>query len=224
MVYLLLILYFCLTFGVGTYLGLELVWPSLNFPALSFGRLLPLYTYLLMGMAVISGALLLILYKKKRKSSKHQMPFFTMSLILLGLLGLHTIVLMVPSFRTFWYNTALLNDPLYMLYGGIMLLSSYGALYALHPSLTQEKGCFWLASTGIFFYIVGIVASGITEAVQWHAFDPYGNLEYAFIETVRALRPYYIFRAAGTLLITLSAVSCLPALWQLNRGHSHVSR
>jgi cytochrome c oxidase cbb3-type subunit 1 len=39
--------------------------------------------------------------------------------------------------------------------------------------------------------------SGISQGLMWRAFDDFGNLKYAFVESVAASHPFYIMRAIG---------------------------
>lgn len=56
---------------------------------------------------------------------------------------------------------------------------------------------FWLQSVGIVFYFSSMWVAGITQGMMWRATDQYGNLAYSFLDTVRALYPYWTMRAIG---------------------------
>ena len=83
---------------------------------------------------------------------------------------------------------------------------SFGALYCLVPWLWERKGLyslklvewhFWIATIGIVLYISAMWVSGIMQGLMWRAYTALGFLEYSFIETVEAMHPFYIIRAAG---------------------------
>ncbi|MEO1225515.1 MAG: hypothetical protein AAFX92_14935, partial [Pseudomonadota bacterium] len=49
-----------------------------------------------------------------------------------------------------------------------------------------------------------------------------GFLEYSFIETVQAMKPYYIIRAIGGVLYLLGALIMVYNLWRTIRGDIRV--
>lgn len=59
---------------------------------------------------------------------------------------------------------------------------------------------FWIQTTGIVLFFTSMWIAGITQGMMWRATDEYGNLAYTFIDTVKALTPYYWIRAVGGLL------------------------
>ena len=89
---------------------------------------------------------------------------------------------------------------------------SFGALYCLVPWLWDRKGLyslklvnwhFWIATIGIVLYISAMWVSGILQGLMWRAYTSLGFLEYSFIETVEAMHPFYIIRAAGGALFLI---------------------
>ncbi|MEE9336058.1 MAG: cytochrome-c oxidase, cbb3-type subunit I [Granulosicoccaceae bacterium] len=83
-----------------------------------------------------------------------------------------------------------------------------GALYYLFPRLFNQnihsvrliEVHFWLATTGIVLYITAMWVSGITQGLMWRAVNADGTLTYSFVESVQAMKPYYMIRLAGGLL------------------------
>ena len=62
--------------------------------------------------------------------------------------------------------------------------------------------------------------SGITQGLMWRAYDSLGFLQYSFIETVEAMKPYYVIRAiggllfvAGSLITVAYTVTSGPLVW-----------
>ena len=55
---------------------------------------------------------------------------------------------------------------------------------------------FWIATIGIVLYITAMWVSGIMQGLMWRAYDELGFLQYSFVETVAAMQPYYVIRAA----------------------------
>ena len=60
--------------------------------------------------------------------------------------------------------------------------------------------------------------SGIMQGLMWRAYDSLGFLEYAFVETVEAMHPFYAIRALGGALFVAGAVIMAYNLWRTTRG------
>ncbi|MCH8489961.1 MAG: cytochrome-c oxidase, cbb3-type subunit I [Oceanicaulis sp.] len=104
---------------------------------------------------------------------------------------------------------------------------SFGAIYCLVPWLWKRKSMFsraliewhfWLATLGILLYITSMWVSGIMQGLMWRAYNELGFLEYSFIETVEAMQPYYIIRAAGGLLYLAGALLMAWNVYKTIRG------
>ncbi|MBF0560575.1 MAG: cytochrome-c oxidase, cbb3-type subunit I [Alphaproteobacteria bacterium] len=98
---------------------------------------------------------------------------------------------------------------------GWVAFVSFGALYHLVPVLWQRSRLysmrlvgyhFWIATLGIVLYITSMWISGIMQGLMWRAYDQYGFLQYSFIETVKAMKPYYFMRASGGVLFLIGAL------------------
>ncbi|TYL91500.1 cytochrome-c oxidase, cbb3-type subunit I [Bradyrhizobium rifense] len=103
---------------------------------------------------------------------------------------------------------------------------SFGALYCLVPwawnrkelySLKLVNWHFWIATLGIVLYISAMWVSGILQGLMWRAYTSLGFLEYSFIESVEAMHPFYIIRAAGGGLFLIGALIMAFNLWMTVR-------
>ncbi len=103
---------------------------------------------------------------------------------------------------------------------------SFGAIYCLVPWLWDRKGLyslrlvswhFWVSTLGIVFYITAMWVSGILQGLMWRAYTSLGFLEYAFIETVAAMHPFYVIRALGGALFLIGALIMAFNLWMTVR-------
>ncbi len=92
---------------------------------------------------------------------------------------------------------------------------SFGAIYCLVPWLWKRAGMyskaliewhFWIATIGILLYITSMWVSGIMQGLMWRAYDSLGFLEFSFIQTVEAMKPYYIIRGVGGVLYLVGAL------------------
>ncbi len=114
---------------------------------------------------------------------------------------------------------------------GWVAMVSFGAVYCLVPWLWNRRSLysmrlvewhFWTATLGILLYITAMWVSGITQGLMWRAYDRLGFLQYSFIESVEAMRPYYIIRAVGGLLFIVGALIMAYNIWRSVRGDEPV--
>jgi cytochrome c oxidase cbb3-type subunit I len=100
---------------------------------------------------------------------------------------------------------------------------SFGAIYCLVPWLWNRREMwslklvnwhFWLATLGIVLYITAMWVSGILQGLMWRAYTQLGFLEYSFIETVAAMKPFYVIRAMGGGLFLTGALMMVFNVWK----------
>jgi cytochrome c oxidase cbb3-type subunit I len=100
---------------------------------------------------------------------------------------------------------------------------TFGVLYYLVPVLWGRKEIysralvawhFWTATLGILLYITAMWVSGIMQGLMWRAYDDLGFLQYSFIETVEAMKPFYFIRAMGGVLFLIGALIMIYNLWR----------
>ncbi|NOT16284.1 MAG: cytochrome-c oxidase, cbb3-type subunit I [Methylotenera sp.] len=86
---------------------------------------------------------------------------------------------------------------------------SMGSLYFLTPRLWGLKQMyskkaielhFWLATIGVVLYISAMWISGVTAGLMWRAINEDGTLTYTFVESVKAMHPFYVIRMIGGLM------------------------
>lgn len=104
---------------------------------------------------------------------------------------------------------------------------TFGALYYMVPKLWGQKQMYstklisihlWVASIGIVFYISAMWVSGIMQGLMWRSYDSMGFLEYSFVESVMAMKPFYIIRMTGGLLFLSGALIMVYNCWRTIRG------
>jgi cytochrome c oxidase cbb3-type subunit 1 len=92
---------------------------------------------------------------------------------------------------------------------------TFGCLYYLVPKLWGREEVYslklvslhlWVATLGIVLYIAAMWVSGIMQGLMWRSYNEMGFLNYSFVETVEAMKPYYIIRAVGGLLYLAGAL------------------
>jgi len=110
---------------------------------------------------------------------------------------------------------------------GWVAFISFGAVYYLVPALWKRERLyslrlvtyhFWISTLGIVLYITAMWISGIMQGLMWRAYDSLGFLQYSFIETVEAMHPYYLIRAAGGVLFFIGSLIMVYNLWKTAKG------
>lgn len=106
---------------------------------------------------------------------------------------------------------------------GWVAFISFGAIYYLVPRLWNKPGLYslrlvnihlWIATIGIVLYMTSMWVAGIMQGLMWRGYDDMGFLQYAFIETVMAMQPYYLIRALGGLLYLAGALIMVYNLYK----------
>ena len=53
---------------------------------------------------------------------------------------------------------------------------------------------------------------------MWRSYDDLGFLQYSFVESVMAMKPFYIIRVLGGVLYLLGALVMVYNFWKTIRG------
>ena len=100
---------------------------------------------------------------------------------------------------------------------GWVAMIIFGAIYTMVPQLSGRREMawphaiewhFWLAVGGTLVYVVALWNAGITQGLMWRAYSENGALSYSFVDSVRAMAPYYLLRTIGGLMFLTGAVIC----------------
>ena len=104
---------------------------------------------------------------------------------------------------------------------------TFASLYYLVPrlwgrprlySLRMVNWHFWLATVGIVFYAASMWVAGIMQGLMWREYGADGYLVYSFAESVAAMHPMYLIRAAGGALYLAGFVIMLVNVWATLAG------
>ncbi|MBX3088334.1 MAG: cytochrome-c oxidase, cbb3-type subunit I [Cryobacterium sp.] len=110
---------------------------------------------------------------------------------------------------------------------GWVAMITFGAIYASVPWLWKRDGMysarlvevhFWLALIGTIIYVFAMWNSGIIQGLMWRTYSESGTLSFSFIESVVAMRPYYIARAIGGLFFLVGAIVGCYNIWMTIRS------
>ena len=91
-------------------------------------------------------------------------------------------------------------------------------------SLRMVNWHFWLATVGIVFYAAAMWVAGIMQGLMWREYGADGYLVYSFVETVAAMHPMYIIRAAGGALYLAGFVVMIYNVWATISGRVREER
>src|SRR5690606_25014932 len=109
---------------------------------------------------------------------------------------------------------------------------AFAMLYYIFPriyrtslySVRLANAHFWLATTGILFYVIPMYVGGVTQSLMWREFTADGLLRYGnFLETVVRLAPMYALRAVGGTLFTTGAALALYNLYRTAKQGSFLA-
>lgn len=96
----------------------------------------------------------------------------------------------------------------------------FALLYVILPHVVKRpvysrnlaEWHFWLTLVGISIYMISMWIAGWVQALDWAAGD------IRFIDTVRAMHPYFVARMLGGLMIVAGQVMLAYNIWQTARG------
>ena len=104
---------------------------------------------------------------------------------------------------------------------------TFAAVYYLVPrlwgrprlySLRMVNWHFWLATLGIVFYAASMWVAGIMQGLMWREYGADGYLVYSFAETVAAMHPMYLIRAAGGAMYLAGFLLLVFNVWATLAG------
>ncbi|MGD8925445.1 MAG: cytochrome-c oxidase, cbb3-type subunit I [Thioalkalispiraceae bacterium] len=84
-----------------------------------------------------------------------------------------------------------------------------GAMYFLIPKLFGKEKMYsiklidvhlWTATIGIVLYIVSMWIAGVMQGLMWRELEADGTLANSFVQSLEAMKPYYIVRFLGGVL------------------------
>jgi cytochrome c oxidase cbb3-type subunit 1 len=110
---------------------------------------------------------------------------------------------------------------------GWVAMITFGAIYASVPWLWKCRGMysaklvevhFWFALAGTIVYVFAMWNSGIIQGLMWRTYNEGGTLAYSFIDSLIAMRPYYIARAVGGLFFLIGGCVGAYNIWMTIRA------
>ncbi|NIP72559.1 MAG: cytochrome-c oxidase, cbb3-type subunit I [Gammaproteobacteria bacterium] len=110
---------------------------------------------------------------------------------------------------------------------GWVAMVSIGSLYALVPRLFGRDQMysvklidihFWVTTIGVVLYIASMWIAGIMQGLMWRAVNEDGTLTYSFIESLKAMYPFYTVRFLGGALVLAGMFIMAYNVWKTVAG------
>ncbi len=110
---------------------------------------------------------------------------------------------------------------------GWLAMVTFGAFYSVVPQIWGRPAMqsprlvewhFWLALAGLLTYVFALWNAGITQGLMWRTYNEAGTLNYSFIDSMEAMRPYYIARVFGGALFLAGICVGAVNIWLTVRG------
>ena len=110
---------------------------------------------------------------------------------------------------------------------------TFACVYFLVPRLWKRERMyslrminwhFWLATIGIVFYAASMWVAGIMQGLMWREYGPDGYLVWSFADSVAAMFPMYVMRAAGGLMYLGGALIMSYNIWMTLAGKQRVEK
>jgi cytochrome c oxidase cbb3-type subunit 1 len=91
-------------------------------------------------------------------------------------------------------------------------------------SLRMVNWHFWLATVGIVFYAASMWVAGIMQGLMWREYGSDGYLVYSFAESVAAMHPMYLIRAAGGAMYLAGFLIMIVNVWATLAGKARAEK
>lgn len=115
----------------------------------------------------------------------------------------------------YWHFTNFTVGHSHLTMYGFIAFLIWGGIYGLMPRMTGREPRhllvgvhFWLAFVGVFIYGLSLSIGGTLQGVSWMAGE-------AFLESVRLMMPYWVWRAVGGSLMFFSHLVFAYNLWRM---------
>jgi cytochrome c oxidase cbb3-type subunit 1 len=106
---------------------------------------------------------------------------------------------------------------------GWVAMIAIGSLYAMAPKALGQRAMhshramdvhFGLHTAGLILYCMSMWAAGLTAGLMWRATNPDGSLAYSFLSSLIAMKPFYVVRFLGGVLVFGGMAIMFWNLWR----------
>jgi cytochrome c oxidase cbb3-type subunit 1 len=140
----------------------------------------------------------------QRIGNSYTLPFYLVGIIFYFTGSTQGTAEAFRSTNLIWHFTDFTVAHSHMTMYGIIAFMLWACIYTLVPRLTGKEpkqslvgAHFWLALVGILFYSISLMIGGTLKGISWVEAKP-------FIEGVKLMAPYWLWRAIGGSLMWVS--------------------
>lgn len=158
--------------------------------------------------------------------------FMVLSLIFYGASTMEGSVMAVKTINSLSHYTDWTVSHVHSGALGWVAMITIGSLYAMAPRILGAKEMFskglaethfWLHLIGTLLYVVSMWISGLTAGLMWRELAADGTLMYSFLDSLIAIKPWYVVRAFGGVLIVTGMVLMAYNMWRtFQQGRDHI--
>jgi cytochrome c oxidase cbb3-type subunit 1 len=172
----------------------------------SVGMMVPVWT---------GAGNLLLTFRGARSAVQrsYALPFLVVGVFFYALVSMQGTSEAFRSANVYWHFTNYTIGHSHLAMYGFVAMVVWGAIYGLLPRLTGAEPHpvlvgihFWLAFVGLLIYVISISVAGVLQGFSWVA----GK---AFIASVEAAEPLWLWRTVGGLLMVASHVLFAWNVW-----------
>lgn len=155
-----------------------------------------------------------------RLRSSIALRFFAVGTLMWGFTCLQGLAQSLRSFSTLIHFTNWVVGHSHLAFVAAYSFWAFALLYLALPHLvrrpiysrTLAEWHFWLTAIGIAIYMVSMWLAGVVQGLAWLQ----GGIP--FIETVKAMHPYFVARMLGGSLVVAGQILLAYNIWQTARG------
>src|SRR5690554_729900 len=148
-------------------------------------------------------------------SKSYALPFLAAGIFYYCFVSLQGSLEALRTANLYWHFTNFTVGHSHFSMYGFITFMIWGGIYGVLPHMTGRNPRqllvgvhFWLAFVGIGIYGVSLSIGGHLQGVSWMAGE-------AFMESVRMMAPYWLWRAVGGTLMFLSHLVFAYNFWRM---------
>lgn len=163
-----------------------------------------------------TGNFLLTMRGKWRSIGRsYSLPFILAGVIFYAIVSYQGTLEAFRSLNKVWHFTNYTIAHSHMSMYGFVAFLVWGGVYGLIPRMTGKEppqfavgAHFWLALVGVLVYSIPLMIGGTLQGLSWMAGE-------AFIESVKMMTPYWVWRAVGGTMMFISHLIFAYNVWKM---------
>ncbi len=171
---------------------------------------------MIITLAAGTGNFLLTMRGEGRAIARsYSLPFILAGVISYFLFSAQGSLEALRSLQAVWHFTNYTVAHSHLTMYGFVVLLIWGAIYGILPRLTGHEPPqfwvgvhFWFAVVGLVLYSAALTIGGTVQGLSWMSGSP-------FIESVKAMASFWLWRAVGGTLMFLSHVIFAFNMWSM---------